>query len=109
MPPTDGNLAATAPSLNDAQLFCNRELSLLAFQRRVLDEARDPDNPLLERVKFLSIFSSNLDEFFMVRVAVLKQKEAATPHDLAVAEQLENIAAEVKRLFTEAYATWTAL
>ena len=96
-------------SLDDPGYYVNREMSLLAFQRRVLDEARDPDNPLLERVKFLSIFSSNLDEFFMVRVAVLKQKEAASPHDHAVAEQLENIAAEVKRLFTDAYATWDGL
>ncbi len=60
--------------LRDPRLYLDRELSLLAFQRRVLEEAEDPSNPLLERVKFLSILSSNLDEFFMVRVAVLKQK-----------------------------------
>ena len=103
--------AVIAPvlSLDDPSFYVNRELSLLAFQRRVLEEARDPDNPLLERVKFLSIFSSNLDEFFMVRVAVLKQKEAASPHDRAVAEQLDQIAAEVKRLFSDAYATWNGL
>jgi polyphosphate kinase len=101
--------AATAPSLDDPSLYLNREMSLLAFQRRVLDEARDPDNPLLERVKFLSIFSSNLDEFFMVRVAVLKQKEAASPHDSVVAGQLDRIAAEVKRLFSEAYVCWNEL
>ncbi len=52
----------------------NRELSLLEFQKRVLEEARDAQNKLLERVKFVSIVSSNLDEFFMVRVAALKQK-----------------------------------
>lgn len=98
-----------APSVDDPAVYINRELSLLAFQRRVLDEARDPDNPLLERVKFLSIFSSNLDEFFMVRVAVLKQKEASSPHDHQVAEQLAAIAAEVTKLFTEAYATWNTL
>ena len=61
-------------SLNDPSLYLDRELSLLAFQRRVLQEAQDPSNPLLERVKFLSILSSNLDEFFEVRVAGIKQQ-----------------------------------
>jgi polyphosphate kinase len=104
-------LAPTPPaqSLDDPSLYLNRELSLLAFQRRVLDEACDPDNPLLERVKFLSIFSSNLDEFFMVRVAVLKQKEVSSPSDTVVSEQLERIAAEVKQLFSDAYVCWNAL
>jgi polyphosphate kinase len=109
MPPTDGNRAATAPGLCDEQLFCNRELSLLAFQRRVLAEARDSANPLLERVNFLSIFGSNLDEFFMVRVAVLKQKAAAGVHEagadgLTGTELLEAIRAEVMELSDQAYA-----
>src|ERR1017187_1285356 len=78
---SDGTAAATAtappvetPDLRDPGLYINRELSLLAFQRRVLEEAIDDRNPLLERVKFLSILGSNLDEFFMVRVAGLMQQ-----------------------------------
>ena len=60
--------------LDDPQLYLNREMSLLAFQRRVLGEAQDVTNPLLERVKFLAIVGSNLDEFFMVRVAGIEQQ-----------------------------------
>ncbi|MBL8016028.1 MAG: hypothetical protein JNK43_02065, partial [Ignavibacteria bacterium] len=52
--------------------FFNRELSWLSFNHRVLQEAKDPANPLYERIKFLAIFSSNLDEFFRVRVASLR-------------------------------------
>jgi polyphosphate kinase len=94
--------------LDDARLFCNRELSLLAFQRRVLAEARDPANPLLERLLFLSIFTSNLDEFYMVRVAVLKQRVASGvqevgPDGLTGTELLEGIRSEVITLSSEAY------
>jgi polyphosphate kinase len=59
------------------ELFLNREMSWLAFNQRVLDEADDVRNPLLERVKFLAIFSANLDEFFMIRAANLKRKLTA--------------------------------
>ncbi len=64
--------AATA--LDDPSLYFNRELSWLEFNRRVLEEAQDLGVPLLERLKFLAIFESNLDEFFMVRVGGLQQK-----------------------------------
>ena len=58
-------------------LYLNRELSWLAFNARVLHEALDPRVPLLERVKFLAIFSANLDEFYMVRIAGLRRQVAA--------------------------------
>ncbi|MGZ4788474.1 MAG: polyphosphate kinase 1 [Terriglobales bacterium] len=99
--------AATQVDLKDPALYVNRELSLLAFQRRVLEEAQDETNPLLERVKFLSIVGSNLDEFFMVRVAGLKrQVEAGStevgPDGMSPADQLEAIRTEVSALITNA-------
>jgi polyphosphate kinase len=70
-------MSAPTPSLDDPALYINRELSWLEFNRRVLEEAQDPQVPLMERLKFLAIFSSNLDEFFMVRVGGLQQKVQA--------------------------------
>jgi polyphosphate kinase len=90
----------------DANTYVNRELSWLEFNRRVLEEANDEAVPLLERVKFLSIFSSNLDEFFMVRVARLKRlvRESdvtAGPDGLTPAETLSAISKRAHQLAEE--------
>ena len=103
----NGHHPARRVDLKDPALYINRELSLLAFQRRVLEEAQDETNPLLERLKFLSIVGSNLDEFFMVRVAGLKrQVEAGSlevgPDGMSPADQLEAIRTEVSALMTNA-------
>src|SRR5579885_2988709 len=106
--PSDPAQAAEAIDLKSPDLYINRELSLLAFQRRVLEEAEDESNPLLERVKFLSIVGSNLDEFFMVRVAGLAaQMDAGTlevgPDRMSPRAQLVSIRREVKKLLSEAH------
>jgi polyphosphate kinase len=96
----------TTTDLKDPQLYVNRELSLLEFQRRVLQEAQDNTNPLLERIKFLAIVSSNLDEFYMVRVAGLKKQVDAgvldVPADgMTPAQQLAEIRKVAWQLMTE--------
>lgn len=70
-------------NFKDPSLFTNRELSLLEFQRRVLEEALDDKNPLLERLKFLAIFGSNMDEFFMVRVSGIRKQVEARIMDIS--------------------------
>ena len=88
---------ATSPDLTSPALYINRETSWLAFNERVLDQARDPRWPVLERLKFLAIYASNLDEFFMIRVSGLhEQLEAAalveaSPDGLSAREQLTRI------------------
>ena len=98
----------TTPAERSAPaLFLNRELSWLAFNARVLAEANDERNKLLERVKFLSIFSTNLDEFYMVRVAGLRRQVSAhvhqTPPDgLTAREQLDLIERRVREMLEQA-------
>ena len=94
--------------LNARELYLNRELSLLAFQRRVLEEAEDETNPLLDRVKFLAILGSNIDEFFMVRVSgLLEQVEAGIVEvgadGMGPPAQLVTIRREVKKLLADAH------
>jgi polyphosphate kinase len=91
---------------NAARLFFNRELSLLEFHRRVLEEGFVGSNPILERLKFLSIFSANLDEFFMIRVSGLKEEldEQVTelsPDGMTPGEQLKEIRTRVTPLVAE--------
>ncbi|MGH7582906.1 MAG: hypothetical protein ACREL5_06765, partial [Gemmatimonadales bacterium] len=77
IPIKTGLPAASAADLRNPSLYLNRELAWLEFNRRVLHEALDDRTPLLERAKFLAIFSSNLDEFFQVRVAGVREQVAA--------------------------------
>ena len=97
---------------SDRHLFINRELSWLAFNERVLAEARNATLPIHERIKFLSIVSSNLDEFFMVRVAGLKQQAtggiAELPADgMIPQEQLAAISDRAHQMVTEQSRVWT--
>src|ERR1700726_3317228 len=91
--------------------FINRELSWLEFNRRVLEEAQDATQPLIERVKFLSIFSGNLDEFFEIRVAGIKQQIESETSDvgadgLSPTEIFESIQRVVRELVATQYALW---
>lgn len=100
--------AGSEAPLTDPALYINRELSLLEFQRRVLEEVQDENNPLLERVKFLAIFGSNMDEFFMVRNSGIRKLveariQAVTPDGLTPREELAAIRKLASELFETAH------
>jgi polyphosphate kinase len=101
-------------SLDSPTLYLNRELSWLSFNERVLDQARDTRHPLLERVKFLSIVGTNLDEFFMIRVAVLQKqvrthREHVSPDGLTTEQQLALVRARARQMLDQQARCWTDL
>src|SRR5438270_10922354 len=98
-------------SLENPAYYLNAEKSWLAFNQRVLEEAGDESNPLLERVKFLSITASNLDEFFEVRLAGLLQRiedgyTTPGPDGLPPDQELELVIKETKEFVDSQYAAW---
>src|SRR5437868_643805 len=97
--------------LDNPAYYINRELSWLAFNRRVLEEAEDETNPLLERVKFLSITASNLDEFFEVRLSGLLQRiedgyTTPGPDGLPPEQELELVIKRTNEFVAAQYAAW---
>jgi polyphosphate kinase len=106
--PTSG---ITSTDIHQPDLYINRELSLIEFNRRVFEEAQDSRHPLLERVKFLSIFETNLDEFMMIRVAGLKDQVAAhvtsvSPDGLTAGQQLQAVRQRLTPLIQQVRQYW---
>ena len=100
-----------SPKFKDSELFFNRHFSWLQFNERVLEEARDASNPLLERVKFLAITANNLDEFVEVRVASFLQRiehgsRALSPDGLTVEQELEKVSAAMHVMVRDQYKCW---
>src|SRR3974390_1137263 len=98
-------------SLKDPRLYLNRHLQWMAFNHRVLEEARDPSNPLLERVKFLAITANNLDEFVEVRVASFLQRiehgsREIGPDGLTAAQEPETGSAAMHVMVRDQYKCW---
>ncbi len=105
---------AAPPALSDPSLYINRELSWLEFNERVLAQAHDETHPLLERVKFLAITASNLDEFFMIRVSMALKKlragiEDTAPDGLRIDAQLAAMRARSQRMLDDQASTWRTL
>ncbi|MDO8840924.1 MAG: RNA degradosome polyphosphate kinase, partial [Methanocalculus sp.] len=105
------NGAADPVFLHTPKVFFNRELSWIQFNRRVLEEAWDCNHPILERVKFLSIFSNNLDEFVMIRLSGLWRQATAgalarPPDGFSPTEQVAGIRSELLPLLEEATTCW---
>ena len=102
---------ASTFDLESPDLYINRELSWIEFNRRVFEEAQDSRHPLLERIKFLSIFDTNLDEFFMIRVAGLQEQIDAhvtsqSPDGLTAEQQLVAVRQRLEPLMHEAHTYW---
>jgi polyphosphate kinase len=98
--------------LHSEEFYLNRELSWIEFNKRVLEEAEDKTHPLLERLKFLAIYSTNLDEFFMIRVAGLQEQIYSGVTDLSEdgmtpAEQLKEIRSRLVPLYKRQSAIWS--
>ena len=111
---TEPKPASTAIDLDAPEQYLNRELTWLAFVRRVLHEAEDSRTPLLERVKFIAITGSILDEFFMKRIGGLKQQVAAGVHKLTIdgrtpTQQIKESHEIIRSLTTEQQSLWVQL